>query len=179
MLHVSWDPVLIGISFLVAFIAAFVSLDSAGKVAISVRRESTFWRLSGGITLGIGIWSMHFIGMLAMKMSMPLNYHLPLTALSFAIALIAASLAIHIAISGIPLSRIRLLAATTVLSMGMVAMHYVGMAAIAGHGAIVWNQGLVALSVIIAVAASGLGLRLALRRARLHVRPCLTGWPRR
>lgn len=161
MLHVSWDPVLIGISFLVAFIAAFVSLDSAGKVAISVRRESTFWRLSGGITLGIGIWSMHFIGMLAMKMSMPLNYHLPLTALSFAIALIAASLAIHIAISGIPLSRIRLLAATTVLSMGMVAMHYVGMAAIAGHGAIVWNQGLVALSVIIAVAASGLGLRLA------------------
>lgn len=161
MLHVSWDPVLIGISFLVAFIAAFVSLDSVGKVAISVRRESTFWRLSGGITLGMGIWSMHFIGMLAMKMSMPLNYHLPLTALSFAIALIAASLAIHIAISGIPLSRIRLLAATTVLSMGMVAMHYVGMAAIVGHGAIVWNQGLVALSVIIAVAASGLGLRLA------------------
>lgn len=161
MLHVSWDPVLIGISFLVAFIAAFVSLDSAGKVAISVRRESTFWRLSGGITLGMGIWSMHFIGMLAMKMSMPLNYHLPLTALSFAIALIAASLAIHIAISGIPLSRIRLLAATTVLSMGMVAMHYIGMAAIVGHGAIVWNQGLVALSVIIAVAASGLGLRLA------------------
>ncbi|WP_349291238.1 MULTISPECIES: MHYT domain-containing protein [Citrobacter] len=68
MLYVSWDPVLIGISFLVAFIAAFVSLDSAGKVAISVRRESTFWRLSGGITLGMGIWSMHFIAILAMKM---------------------------------------------------------------------------------------------------------------
>lgn len=161
MLHVSWDPVLIGISFLVAFIAAFVSLDSAGKVAISVRRESTFWRLSGGITLGMGIWSMHFIGMLAMKMSMPLNYQLPLTFLSFAIALLAASFAIHIVISATPLSRIRLIAATVVLSMGMVAMHYVGMAAVVGHGAIVWNPGLVGLSVVIAVVTTGLGLRLA------------------
>ncbi|MGL5455281.1 MAG: putative bifunctional diguanylate cyclase/phosphodiesterase [Enterobacterales bacterium] len=161
MLHISWDPVLIGISFLVAFIAAFVSLDSAGKVAISARRESIFWRLSGGITLGMGIWSMHFIAMLAMKMSMPLNYHLPLTLLSFAIALLAASFAIHIVIPGTPLSRIRLLVATVVLSMGMVAMHYVGMAAVVGQGAIVWNRGLVALSVIIAVMASGLGLRLA------------------
>lgn len=166
MLHVSWDPVLIGISFLVAFIAAFVSLDSAGNVAISVRRESTFWRLSGGITLGMGMWSMHFIAMLAMKMNMPLHYHLPLTALSFAIALVAASFAIHIAISGTPLSRIRLLAATAVLSMGMVAMHYIGMAAIVGHGAIIWNQGLVALSVIIAAVASGLGLRLAFSQGK-------------
>ncbi|GJL45004.1 TPA: EAL domain-containing protein [Citrobacter farmeri] len=161
MLHVSWDPVLIGISFLVAFIAAFVSLDSAGKVAISVRRESTFWRLSGGITLGMGIWSMHFIGMLAMKMSMPLSYHLPLTFLSFVVALLAASFAIHIAISGPPLSRIRLIAATIALSVEMVAMHYVGMAAVIGHGVIVWNPGLVGLSVLIAVMASGFGLRLA------------------
>ena len=96
MLHVSWDPVLIGISFVVAFIASFISLDSAGKVAISSKRESTFWRLSGGATLGMGIWSMHFIGMLAMKMSMPINYHFSLTAFSFFIALISATLAINI-----------------------------------------------------------------------------------
>ncbi|EGT4252659.1 EAL domain-containing protein [Citrobacter amalonaticus] len=166
MVHVSWDPGLIGISFLVAYIAAFVSLDSAGKVSVSVRRKSIFWRLSGGITLGMGIWSMHFIAMLAMKMSEPLNYHLPLTAFSFLIALFAASLAIHIIISGNSLSRTRLLAATAVLSMGMVIMHYVGMAAIIGHGAIVWSQGLVALSVIIAVLASGIGLRLAFSQPR-------------
>ncbi|NDO82133.1 hypothetical protein CJP72_15575 [Citrobacter sp. NCU1] len=161
MLHVAWDPVLIGISFLVAFIASFVALDSAGKVAISSHRVSAFWRFSGGATLGMGIWSMHFIGMLAMKMSMPMNYHFLLTALSFLIALVAATLAITIAISGDTLSRKKLVVATGILSSGVVSMHYVGMAAITEHSAIRWDASLIALSVVIAVAASGVGLWLA------------------
>ena len=161
MLHVSWDPVLIGISFVVAFIASFIALDSAGKVAISSRRESTFWRLSGGATLGMGIWSMHFIGMLAMKMSMPINYHFSLTAFSFLIALISATLAINIAISGQTLSTKRLIIATSLLSTGVVAMHYVGMVAIVEHVAIRWQFSLILLSVVIAIIASGIGLWLA------------------
>ena len=161
MLNVSWDPVLIGISFVVAFIASFIALDSAGKVAISNRRESTFWRLSGGATLGMGIWSMHFIGMLAMKMSMPINYHFSLTAFSFFIALISATLAINIAISGNTLSTKRLVVATGILSAGVVTMHYVGMYAIIEHVAILWNSSLILLSVMIAIVASGVGLWLA------------------
>ncbi|HEF0085251.1 TPA: EAL domain-containing protein [Citrobacter youngae] len=161
MLHVSWDPVLIGISFVVAFIASFIALDSAGKVAISNRRESTFWRLSGGATLGMGIWSMHFIGMLAMKMSMPINYHFSLTAFSFLIALISATLAINIAISGQTLSARRLIVATSLLSTGVVTMHYVGMVAIVEHVAIRWQFSLILLSVVIAIIASGIGLWLA------------------
>lgn len=161
MLHVSWDPVLIGISFVVAFIASFIALDSAGKVAISSRRKSTFWRLSGGATLGMGIWSMHFIGMLAMKMSMPINYHFSLTAFSFLIALISATLAINIAISGQTLSTRRLIVATSLLSTGVVTMHYVGMVAIVEHVAIRWQFSLILLSVVIAIIASGIGLWLA------------------
>ncbi|WP_284962563.1 putative bifunctional diguanylate cyclase/phosphodiesterase [Citrobacter portucalensis] len=161
MLNVSWDPVLIGISFVVAFIASFIALDSAGKVAISNRRESTFWRLSGGATLGMGIWSMHFIGMLAMKMSMPINYHFSLTAFSFFIALISATLAINIAISGNTLSTKRLVVATGILSAGVVTMHYVGMYAIIEHVAILWSYSLILLSVMIAIVASGVGLWLA------------------
>lgn len=172
MLHVAWDPVLIGISFLVAFIASFVALDSAGKVAISSRRGSAFWRFSGGATLGMGIWSMHFIGMLAMKMSMPMNYHFLLTALSLLIALVAATLAITIAISGDTLSRKRLVVATGILSSGVVSMHYVGMAAILEHSAIIWDAGLILLSVIIAVVASGAGLWLAFH-LRQHSRRVL------
>lgn len=161
MLNVSWDPVLIGISFVVAFIASFIALDSAGKVAISNRRESTFWRLSGGATLGMGIWSMHFIGMLAMKMSMSINYHFSLTAFSFFIALISATLAINIAISGNTLSTKRLVVATGILSSGVVTMHYVGMYAIIEHAAILWSHSLILLSVMIAIVASGVGLWLA------------------
>ena len=55
MLNISWDPVLIAISYLVAFIASFVALDSAGKIPLSSRKAALFWRIAGGMTLGIGI----------------------------------------------------------------------------------------------------------------------------
>ncbi|MCX8976054.1 EAL domain-containing protein, partial [Citrobacter portucalensis] len=114
-----------------------------------------------GATLGMGIWSMHFIGMLAMKMSMPINYHFSLTAFSFFIALISATLAINIAISGNTLSTKRLVVATGILSAGVVTMHYVGMYAIIEHVAILWSHSLILLSVMIAIVASGVGLWLA------------------
>jgi NO-binding membrane sensor protein with MHYT domain len=97
MMYISWDPILIGISYLVAFIASFVALDSAGKIELASQSVSLFWRLAGGITLGMGIWSMHFIGMLAMRMPMMMSYHLWLTAASLLIALVATTLAINIA----------------------------------------------------------------------------------
>ena len=52
MLHASWDPILVGISFLVAFIASFVALDSAAKIAASNKKAALFWRITGGATLG-------------------------------------------------------------------------------------------------------------------------------
>lgn len=161
MLYVSWDPVLVGISFLVAFIASFVALDSAAKIAASNKSSALFWRIAGGATLGIGIWSMHFIGMLAMKMPMMMHYNLAITVFSLLVAIVAATLSINIAVSGNVLSLRRLCVATLILSSGVVTMHYVGMAALMMNDAIDWNYGLVALSVIIAIVASGVGLWLA------------------
>lgn len=161
MLHASWDPILIGISFLVAFIASFVALDSAGKIATSNKKAAMFWRISGGVTLGIGIWSMHFIGMLAMKMPVPMSYHFALTLVSLLAAILASTLAINIAVAGSTLSAKRLTAATLLLSSGVVTMHYVGMAALIMHGSIVWNIPRIVVSIVIALLASSVGLWLA------------------
>lgn len=161
MLHASWDPILVGISFLVAFIASFVALDSAAKIAASNKKAAIFWRITGGATLGIGIWSMHFIGMLAMKMPMPMSYHLELTVISLLAAIVASSLAINIAVAGNTLSLKRLCIATALLSSGVVTMHYVGMAALMAHDDIIWSIPLVVASVIIAIVASFVGLWLA------------------
>jgi len=161
MLNVSWDPVLIAISYLVAFIASFVALDSAGKIPLSNRNGALFWRMAGGVTLGIGIWSMHFIGMLSMKMPMIMSYHLWLTLASLAIAVLTSTLAINIAVSGKTLSLFRLILATLLLSAGVVSMHYVGMAALMLDKAIIWNQRVVGISIVIAVIASGVALWLA------------------
>ncbi|MGX5085773.1 putative bifunctional diguanylate cyclase/phosphodiesterase [Enterobacter sp. UPMP2052] len=161
MLNVSWDPVLIAISYLVAFIASFVALDSAGKIPLSGRKAAMFWRMAGGITLGIGIWSMHFIGMLSMNMPMIMSYHLWFTLASLGVAVLASTLAINIAVRGKSLSPLRLIFATLILSAGVVSMHYVGMAALMLKGGIIWDRRIVLLSVIIAVAASGVALWLA------------------
>ncbi|WP_170312065.1 EAL domain-containing protein [Kosakonia quasisacchari] len=161
MLYVSWDPILIGISFLVAFIASFVALDSAGKVATSEPRSAIFWRFSGGATLGIGIWSMHYVGMLAMKMPVMMHYDLELTLLSFIIAMLTSILAINIAVAGKTLPTKRLLFASVLLGTGVVSMHYLGMASMMGFITIYWNVALIALSVAIAFISAWVALWLA------------------
>lgn len=163
MLIISWDPVLIAISYLVAFIASFVALDSAGKIPLSSRKAALFWRIAGGVTLGIGIWSMHFIGMLSMQMPMMMSYDLWLTLASLGVAVVASATALNIAVAGKKLSPFRLIFATAILSAGVVSMHYIGMAALMLDGSIIWDRRLVGLSVVIAVVASGTALWLAFR----------------
>lgn len=163
MLNISWDPVLIAISYLVAFIASFVALDSAGKIPLSSRKSALFWRLAGGISLGIGIWSMHFIGMLSMQMPMIMRYDLWLTLASLGVAVIASTTALDIAVAGKKRSLFRPIVATAILSAGVVSMHYLGMAALMLDGSIIWDRRIVGLSVAIAAAASGTALWLAFR----------------
>ncbi|MEB7277702.1 putative bifunctional diguanylate cyclase/phosphodiesterase [Enterobacter asburiae] len=168
MLNISWDPVLIAISYLVAFIASFVALDSAGKIPLSSRKAALFWRIAGGVTLGIGIWSMHFIGMLSMQMPMMMSYDLWLTLASLGVAVVASATALNIAVAGKKLSPFRLIFATAILSAGVVSMHYIGMAALMLDGSIIWDSRLVGLSVVIAVVASGTALWLAFRLRDKH-----------
>ncbi|ENO0297891.1 EAL domain-containing protein [Enterobacter asburiae] len=168
MLNISWDPVLIAISYLVAFIASFVALDSAGKIPLSSRKAALFWRIAGGVTLGIGIWSMHFIGMLSMQMPMMMSYDLWLTLASLGVAVIASATALNIAVAGKKLSPFRLIFATAILSAGVVSMHYIGMAALMLDGSIIWDRRIVGLSVVIAVVASGTALWLAFRLRDKH-----------
>lgn len=164
MLYVSWDPILIGISFVVAFIASFVALDSATKISASSLRGALFWRICGGATLGMGIWSMHFVGMLAMKMPIVMHYDIALTIASFWVALIAATLALNVAVSKEKLPFSRLLLATVLFSSGVVTMHSLGMMALKDHVTLTWNTPRLLFSIVIAFLASGLALWLAFGR---------------
>ncbi|XWJ89973.1 MHYT domain-containing protein [Phytobacter ursingii] len=164
MLYVSWDPILIGISFVVAFIASFVALDSASKIFSSSLRGALFWRFCGGATLGMGIWSMHFVGMLAMRMPIVMHYDLVLTIASFVVALIAATLAINVVVSAEILPFRRLVLATCLLCLGIVGMHALGMAALTDYVTLYWNMPRLILSVTIAFFASGFSLWLAFVR---------------
>lgn len=166
MLPVTWDSVLIGVSLLVAFIASFTALDSAGRVAVSRGWRARCWLTGGGIAMGIGIWSMHFVGMLAMKMPMIMYYDPTLTVLSLLVAIVAAILAIAQVMGGGKFTPRRWLCASAILSAGVVTMHYTGMNALLISPAPHWNFFLVISSIAIAFAASAAALWLAFHLRR-------------
>ncbi|MBN1089844.1 bifunctional diguanylate cyclase/phosphodiesterase [Pantoea sp. 1B4] len=171
MLPVTWDSVLICVSLIVVFIASFTALDTAGRVAVSRGWSARFWLLVGGIAMGIGVWAMHFIGMLAMMMPMMMRYDTRLTILSLLVAILASVLAFGQTVGGLHLTRQRLLRGTLILGAGVVVMHYLGMYALLIEPQPEWNALLVVLSVLIAFAASGLALWLAfhLRQGDHHL----------
>jgi len=171
MLPVTWDSVLICVSLIVVFIASFTALDTAGRVAVTRGWSARFWLLVGGIAMGIGVWAMHFIGMLAMMMPMMMRYDTRLTILSLLVAILASVLAFGQTVGGLHLTRQRLLRGTLILGAGVAIMHYLGMYALLIEPQPEWNALLVALSVLIAFAASGLALWLAfhLRQGDHHL----------
>lgn len=156
----SYDPGLVALSYVVAVIASFTALELARRVATSRGRGAVAWLLGGAVSMGIGIWTMHFVGMLALEMNMPLAYDVSTTVGSLVVGVVAAAFAIFSA-SRKRNSLRRLALAGTVLGFGIAAMHYTGMAAMRMPADIVYDTTVVAMSVVIAVIAAFAALWIA------------------
>ena len=156
----SWHLVLL--SILIASLASYTALDLAGRVTAARGRERLAWLLGGSLALGTGIWSMHFIGMLAFHLPVPIVYQVGLVLLSVLVAIAASALALVVVSRPVVRAGTLTLAA---LWMGpaIAGMHYVGMAALRVPAHMSFDGLLVAASVAIAVAASWVGLALAYR----------------
>lgn len=157
-----YNPLLVAISFVIAILAAWTALSMAGRVSTSCGKTAAFWLTGGGVSMGIGIWSMHFIGMMAMDNAMLMHYSLWLTSLSMIVAIASSLFALWL-VSVDRLSPRRLLPGSLVMGTGIVVMHYTGMAAIEVSSPIIWHYGWVIASVIIALLASFSALWLTFR----------------
>lgn len=162
MLVSQYDYILVVVSFVVAILASYTALNMAGRVSTSTGTSSWVWLSGGGVAMGIGVWAMHFIGMLAMNMSMNMHYEPLLTVLSMVIAIGSSLFALWL-VSVPELHLRRLLPGSIVMGLGIAAMHYTGMAALQVSPAIIWRMGWVAVSVIIALVASFAALWLTFR----------------
>lgn len=164
----SYQPSLIGASFLVAIFGAFAALRITSRVHESSQRsQKLLWIILGGTTLGGGIWSMHFIGMLALSLPCIVSYDLSLTLLSM-IPGILASIAAFYVISLSQANRMSLITGSLLLGGGIGLMHYSGMVAMRIEGYIRYDPILFGLSLAIAVALAYIALRVKHRQGLFY-----------
>ncbi|WP_162341881.1 MHYT domain-containing protein [Paenibacillus paridis] len=157
-IHGSHDIVLVIFSYIVAVAASYTALNLAGRVSTAKGRSRWLWLLFGAMAMGTGIWSMHFVGMLAFKLPISVAYDMTMVMLSVLVAIIAAAIALFI-VSREQLTKGRLLRGGLLFALGISSMHYIGMAAMQID--ITYNPIFFTLSILIALVASWASLWLA------------------
>src|SRR2546421_704470 len=162
----SYSIQLVILSYIVAMLASHVTLSLAqrlrptGSTGAAHRPLYWPWIVGGAFSMGTGIWSMHFIGMLAFHLPVQVAYDLPLTTTSWVIAVVVSGFALHrfyrndMTVSGIAVPGV-------FIGLGISAMHYTGMAAMRMSPGIDYDPLLFATSVLIGIAASVAALWIA------------------
>jgi two-component system cell cycle sensor histidine kinase/response regulator CckA len=156
--HPSHNPALVILSIVVACIASYAALQLAGRI-VEARRIRVPWLLGSAFTMGIGIWSMHFVAMLAFRLHIAVAYAVDLVVISALVAIAASLLAFMIVSRPAP-RMTTLVVASLFMGPAIAGMHYIGMAAMRMPARIEYDTTLVTLSVVIAVTASLAALRL-------------------
>ncbi|CAJ0773172.1 putative bifunctional diguanylate cyclase/phosphodiesterase [Ralstonia chuxiongensis] len=176
MLASSYNPLLVLLSLFVAILASYTALDMAGRVVTAHGRAALSWLIGGASAMGLGIWSMHFVGMLALNLPIPVGYDVGITLTSLAIGIGASMFALWL-VSRRELPWPRLVSGALLMGAGVAGMHYTGMAALRMNPGIQYDPARFALSIVIAVLASGVALWIAfrLRRQSRRVRALRAG----
>jgi PAS domain S-box-containing protein len=161
----SYNIWLVLISLGIAMLASYTALDMTGRIAEAHGRSARWWLIGGSVAMGVGIWSMHFVGMLAFSLPIPTGYDPVITFLSLLIAIASSAFALWMVCQP-RLSWPRLCLGAVLMGAGICSMHYTGMAAMRMNPGIHYIPSLFLLSVAIAIVASGVALWLAFHLRR-------------
>jgi NO-binding membrane sensor protein with MHYT domain len=160
---VTYEPWLVLLSIVMAIQGAYVGLSLAVQIgdAHGVRRR--LFLAGATASLAVAIWTMHFVGMLAVRLPFPVDYLALPTLLSFLVCAIVVGTAVYATSAG-PFTLLRLTLSACLMGGGIFAMHYIGMNALDASALMIHDPPYVAASMAIAIAASGLALWLAAGR---------------
>lgn len=164
MVTSNYNPALVALSLGIAIIASFTALGLARRVATSTGATARAWLAAGAFSMGTGIWTMHFVGMLALDADMTLQYDPWITLASLIVGIAASAFALYIAARCDENLR-KLTLAAVALGLGIAGMHYTGMAAMIMPARLDYDLGIVALSIVIAIAAAMAALWISARLA--------------
>src|SRR6202044_3971447 len=124
----TYDHRLVAVSIAVAIFASYAALDLAGRVTANRGKARLAWLSGGAFAMGSGIWCMHYTGMLAFKLPIPVYYHLPTVAFSLFVAILASFVALYV-VSRTRMTTFHAIAGSILMGAGIATMHYSGMAA--------------------------------------------------
>src|SRR6202165_4606097 len=149
----SYNSALVALSVLIAMFASYAALDLAGRVTAAGGWTRVVWLLGGAGAMGTGIWSMHYIEMLAFILPVPVAYHWPTVLLSLFAAILASVVALGV-VSRQKMGASGAVAGSVLMGTGIASMHYIGMAAMRLSAMCQFGSFLVILSVVFAVLIS-------------------------
>lgn len=161
MLQEDYSAALIMLSIVIASGAAYTALFLNQRIEQNGFFPKVFWLVLSSIAMGLGIWSMHFIGMRALSLPVSMEYNNFLTLLSMAVAVLASYLAFHFANSS-KQNKFSFLVVGLVMGLGIAAMHYLGMAAMVSEARYYYEPGTFILSILIAIAVSNIAMYIFL-----------------
>src|SRR5438309_2157410 len=156
----SYDYGEVARSVLIAIAASYAALDLAGRVSAASGRSRLAWLGGGATAMGIGIWAMHFKGMLAFRLPVSVAYHWPTVLLSLVVAILASAFALYV-VSRQKLGLVEALTGSVIMGGGIAGMHYIGMAAMRLPAITRFSFPWVSFSILLAVLFSLLALLMA------------------
>ena len=158
----SYDYRLVGLSFVIAICASYTALRLGSRTAVASGAARLAWLSCGAVSMGFGIWSMHYVGMLAFALPIPVRYDLPMVVASLLSAIFASAVAL-VVVSRKIVTVSDTIWGSVVMGGGILAMHYVGMEAMRARAMCRYDPVLVGLSGVIAIGGSLAALWLTFR----------------
>lgn len=158
----SYNYYIVALSVIIAVLASYSALSIAAKISLANGKTRFFWLLAGSLVMGNGIWSMHFVGMLAFHIHMTVSYDFWLTFGSLLVSVISSFIAFFITMPR-NINWYKIAGGGFIMGTGIVTMHYMGMEAMIMPVDVYYDKGLWVLSAIIAFIASYAALLLFLR----------------
>src|SRR5712692_1905677 len=155
----SYDYRLVALSVVIAIFASYAALDLAGRTTAARGRVRLAWLVGGATAMGVGIWSMHYIGMLAFTLPVLVLYDWPTVLLSLLAAIFAAAVALFV-VSRQKMGWLQALTGSAIMGSGIATMHYTGMTAMRLAAMCSYDPALLTLAVVLAIVISLVALWL-------------------
>ena len=152
-----YDYLMVVVSVCIAMLSAYATLDLAERVTYTKGSARTLWLSCGATAMGTGIWSMHYVGMLAFKLPVVVKYHWPTVLLSLLAAILASGIGLF-CVSRKHMGTITAIVGSIFMGSGIGAMHYIGMAAMRLPAMCSYSPILVAVSLVLAIVISFVAL---------------------